>query len=844
MKTAHRANRPQGFSLLEVLVAIAILSFGLLALASLQITLMRTSSDAKARTVALSLAKDQLETMRDYSTLAGYQGLQDGTDTPAAIGGVTFTRTWEVTRYVFEDDVDNDGIKNEAGDQAFQATADTTAAETGATPAGFVANNEFKRIAVSVTWEDSTGTTQTVAIEDATGAVSPSDAALIAKLTSITTRRTIPMIINDPAFGESMVIPIALGNGVNSAATNPKPQQVVGTSTVATSFDVFTYSALNSVNHTANAQSRVETLMIGCTCDYGAAPSDITLRGKRPSYWDGFKYSSPKPATYAIPAGISSAQANNQSDRCTICCRDHHDPVGATGATFSPRFVTKSGNTVAAGGAHPHYTDKNAVSATLTGTYKEACRLIRVDGIFRVAADLENDYFGLLATGNGTTALTPAPDANTAIGTPPVTGGAVKRYQNFVVAYMEGRFIPGTPPSNASASSVYNAIGTPATLAADDKYVLDSPATIDIALHDATGKWLHSRGLYVDFVEQETIDAITQARQNEACNVSTATMSVCILKLLPFTSINLTELADWTPPSGPLIVTNLDYSTSKNFTDPVRGKVTTNTSTDATILAQSLVKKYNTGLLDLQFDAISATDDIKATDGQSFVVGGGSPGEGTQVVTVVITYAGTSTPSLSYFVNGSLTTTPCNGVGLTKTCSIPVTSLGVNGGVGLEIGNFNHQQNTSAQTSPVLTGCVNSGQGLTATLDSDDASNAPGTPQPYTGSVCKNYGATSGTVTVAPAGSFGTVTVTQAATSTGDGDINPIPGEVQRIEFSGSLNAGDTVTINLGTAVPTVQTPSSCTYVCDTLEPNNGPPYTGCKSNKPTYFSAVFPTCP
>ena len=50
-----------GFSLIEVLVAAAVLSVGLLALASLQMSIVRTSSDSKAYSVALSLAKDKLE---------------------------------------------------------------------------------------------------------------------------------------------------------------------------------------------------------------------------------------------------------------------------------------------------------------------------------------------------------------------------------------------------------------------------------------------------------------------------------------------------------------------------------------------------------------------------------------------------------------------------------------------------------------------------------------------------------------------------------------------------------------------------------------------------------------
>ena len=57
---------PRGFSLIEVLVAAAVLSVGLLALASLQVSIVRTSSDAKAYSVALSLAKD-MDAMVDYT---------------------------------------------------------------------------------------------------------------------------------------------------------------------------------------------------------------------------------------------------------------------------------------------------------------------------------------------------------------------------------------------------------------------------------------------------------------------------------------------------------------------------------------------------------------------------------------------------------------------------------------------------------------------------------------------------------------------------------------------------------------------------------------------------------
>lgn len=63
-KTTLRQIHPQGFTLLETLAALLILSIGLLGLASLQLTNVKNSRDAYYRTQANILAQDIAERMR------------------------------------------------------------------------------------------------------------------------------------------------------------------------------------------------------------------------------------------------------------------------------------------------------------------------------------------------------------------------------------------------------------------------------------------------------------------------------------------------------------------------------------------------------------------------------------------------------------------------------------------------------------------------------------------------------------------------------------------------------------------------------------------------------------
>ena len=73
-KTASSiASRPAGFTLIEVMVAVLVMSIGLLGLASLQATSLRFNNDSSAQTQAAYLASDMADRMRaNVSKAAAY----------------------------------------------------------------------------------------------------------------------------------------------------------------------------------------------------------------------------------------------------------------------------------------------------------------------------------------------------------------------------------------------------------------------------------------------------------------------------------------------------------------------------------------------------------------------------------------------------------------------------------------------------------------------------------------------------------------------------------------------------------------------------------------------------
>lgn len=104
-----RARRSQGFGLLEVLVTLAILTFGMVGVATLHGVMTRQSGDNRARAEAMLIAQSRIEEMRNYTNLAATPDEFDllypaggGFGNSLQVAGVNavFTRTENITNLV------------------------------------------------------------------------------------------------------------------------------------------------------------------------------------------------------------------------------------------------------------------------------------------------------------------------------------------------------------------------------------------------------------------------------------------------------------------------------------------------------------------------------------------------------------------------------------------------------------------------------------------------------------------------------------------------------------------------------------------------------------------------
>jgi type IV pilus modification protein PilV len=182
--TAQRAQA--GFTIIEALVALMILTFGLLAVSGMQLTLSSNGDISKQRTEAIRLAQEKIEYLRSYSqvtsatlsTTLAYANLASGSDSITT--NAVFSRSWSVS-----------------------GTATAT----------------LKPILLTMSWADRTGTTQTLTVSSVISQSNPYDSGLLAFPVpeSSTLRRFANRSLDIPFLPKSTIVNLTGSNAGKSA---------------------------------------------------------------------------------------------------------------------------------------------------------------------------------------------------------------------------------------------------------------------------------------------------------------------------------------------------------------------------------------------------------------------------------------------------------------------------------------------------------------------------------------------------------------------------------------------------------------------------------------------------
>jgi hypothetical protein len=150
--TPQLRRRIRGVSLVEALVALAVMSIGMLALVGVQSTMRLNSDLAKQRTEATRIASEEIERLRSFTSMGAVQGQP----------GISYD---EIASRVVENYQPPDGIGNTS--YRVQRTIVD------------LATRAQKLVSVQVQWIDRTNQQQTVTVDSAISAAAPTLAAML-----------------------------------------------------------------------------------------------------------------------------------------------------------------------------------------------------------------------------------------------------------------------------------------------------------------------------------------------------------------------------------------------------------------------------------------------------------------------------------------------------------------------------------------------------------------------------------------------------------------------------------------------------------------------------------------
>ncbi|GAB3232714.1 hypothetical protein [Pseudaeromonas pectinilytica] len=364
-----------------------------------------------------------------------------------------------------------------------------------------------KDIEITVAWTDQNGSDKTLRLSSS-----------IAASTSIgnTEGDTLggmdvnPEIAYTPGSAPD-VVAVTIKSGTKEETSKPLPTVYQSGDNVVVKTETITYDTESG----RKIQEDQVTLSCNCSLQSGNASKKLPaypLLDTSGQYW---QLGQSVDKSY----GLNTSNQNAQSPLCNICCENHFDgPSGTFNQYYNIQLQQKP---------HKHYNSN--LTEVASGSYLEACRLLRVDGFYE-----------------------PMPDWNLAVinvMSPDFLSDPYNQenYEKYVQSVVRAHFAW----QKAGRSGNFTPTSLNSWLSSGGNVTNGGATSTDVTLQAGATAQLIARGVYVDLLNDETGQYLSQLSSTDEE----------LLAKVPFNELNLTLLANWS-----LTTANQSYATVTNET--------------------------------------------------------------------------------------------------------------------------------------------------------------------------------------------------------------------------------------------------------------------------------------
>lgn len=333
----------KGFTLIEVLIALIVVSVGVMGVVQLQSKLSRAVTDSEMRAAAYSAAESVMESAKEYGSKAEFTSFDaDSLSSylPILPEGMSLAAQSDVIFY----DSDNNIV---------------SASEAS-----------YKKINLVFNWKNSAesmGLTSVIAYVDSyLSELGQNEAG---------SGGASPQVSHAPGSAPD-VIAIELGNDLVKETSKPLPEVSQKGGSTEVQFESVTYDSSN------NTQIKEDFVTANCICTLGGVGSG--LKAARTYLDSGTNALKVSYSNEFVSKATGSAVGTDQSYLCDRCCRDHHD-ISSVEPKY--RWYWPSSEFNGTEGDHDHFSRGSAIAASIGDEYLENCRFKRVDGVYRLMQD-------------------------------------------------------------------------------------------------------------------------------------------------------------------------------------------------------------------------------------------------------------------------------------------------------------------------------------------------------------------------------------------------------------------------------------------------------------------------